>query len=94
MALPQGEFAYNRSWNQTTQLNPFEVIYGQNPSRVLELIIVPPIGWVSIQAIDMEDYLHEIHEQVKQTINDNNINYKALTDTHHMRVVFEVGDLV
>ena len=49
---------------------------------------------MSIQAIDMADYLHEIHEQVKQTINDNNINYKALTDTHHMRVVFEVGDLV
>jgi hypothetical protein len=42
----------------------------------------------------MADYLHEIHEQVKQTINDNNIKYKVLTDTHHMRVVFEVGDLV
>jgi hypothetical protein len=65
-----------------------------NPSRVLELIVVPPIGRLSIQAIDMADYLHGIHEQVKQTINNKNIKYKALTDTHHMRVVFEVADLV
>jgi hypothetical protein len=40
----------------------------------------------------MANYLHDIHKQVKQTINGNNVMYKALTDTHYKRVVFEVGD--
>ncbi|KAE8678209.1 Detected protein of confused Function [Hibiscus syriacus] len=32
LALPQAEFAYNRSKNRTTGLSPFEIVYGQNPS--------------------------------------------------------------
>ena len=44
--------------------------------------------------IFLADYLHGIHEQVKQTISDNNDMYKTLVDTHHKRVLFEVGDLV
>lgn len=42
----------------------------------------------------MIDYLHDIHEQVKQIISDNKAKYKVLVDTHCRRVVFEVGDLV
>jgi hypothetical protein len=42
----------------------------------------------------MVDYLHDIHEQVKQIISDNKAKYKALVYTHYRRVVFEVGDLV
>ena len=88
------EFAYNRSQNQTTQLSPFKIVYGQNPTRVLELIFIPRIGRLSIQTTGMIDYLHGICEQVKHIINDNNTKYKALIDTHHKRVMFEVDDLV
>jgi ABC-type dipeptide/oligopeptide/nickel transport system ATPase component len=42
----------------------------------------------------MADYLYGIQEQVKKIITDINAKYKALTNTHNMRVVFEVSDLV
>jgi hypothetical protein len=42
----------------------------------------------------MEDYVHDIHDHAKQTINGNNVKYKFLVDTHRRRVVFEVDDLV
>jgi hypothetical protein len=59
------EFTYNRSRNWTTQPSPFDIVYRENPSRVLELILVPCIERLSIQTTDMTDYLHGIHKQVK-----------------------------
>ena len=44
LALSQAEFAYSRSKNRTTQLSPFEIVYGQNPSGVLDLAPIPRIG--------------------------------------------------
>lgn len=37
--LPQIEFAYNHSTNQTTSSSPFKVIYGKNPISPLELAL-------------------------------------------------------
>jgi IS30 family transposase len=44
VALSQAEFAYNWSKNRTTQLSLFEIVYGQNPSGVLDLAPIPRIG--------------------------------------------------
>jgi hypothetical protein len=49
---------------------------------------IPYIGWLSVQANDMTYYLHDIHQQVKKKITNNNTKYKALVDTYHIRVVF------
>ena len=57
VALSQAEFAYNRSKNRMTQLSPFEIVYGQNPSGVLDVAPVPRIGRLSINADEMTDYL-------------------------------------
>lgn len=68
MALSQAEFTYNRSKNRTTQLSPFEIVCGQNPSGVLDLAPIPRIGLLSIKVEDMANYLHGVHEQVKKAI--------------------------
>ncbi|KAE8661446.1 hypothetical protein F3Y22_tig00113725pilonHSYRG00321 [Hibiscus syriacus] len=68
LALPQAEFAYNRSKYKTTGLSPFEIVYGQNPSEVLDLAPIPRIGRFSPKADEMAKYLRGIHEQ---KINDN-----------------------
>ncbi|GLT54898.1 hypothetical protein SLA2020_280570 [Shorea laevis] len=94
LALSQAEFAYNRSKNRTTQLSPFEIVYGQNPSGVLDLTPIPRIGRLSIKADEMADYLRGVHDQVKKAIEDNNATYKAHSDSHRRKVTFEVGDLV
>ncbi|KAE8704792.1 hypothetical protein F3Y22_tig00110437pilonHSYRG00001 [Hibiscus syriacus] len=77
----EAEFAYNRSKNRTTGLSPFEIVYGQNPSGVLDLAPIPRIGRFSPKADEMAKYLQGIHEQLKdrkigpcevvQKINDN-----------------------
>ena len=35
LTLAQAEFAYNLASSQTTEMNPFEVVYGRNPSNQL-----------------------------------------------------------
>jgi hypothetical protein len=59
----------------------------------LKLMHVPYIEWLSIQANNITDYFYGIQEQVKKIITDINAKYKAMTNTHHMRVMFEVSDL-
>ncbi|KAE8671130.1 ABC transporter C family member 10-like [Hibiscus syriacus] len=94
LALPQAEFAYNRSKNRTTGLSPFEIVYGQNPSGVLDLAPIPRIGRFIPKADEMAKYLRGIHEQVKQTIHENNTKYKTRVDNHRRQVLFDVGDFV
>lgn len=69
-------------------------MYGQNPSGILDLTPIPHIGRLSIKADDMTDYLHGIHAQVKEAIEENNVKYKTQSDNHRCKVTFEVGDLV
>ncbi|KAE8695414.1 General regulatory factor 9, MU isoform 1 [Hibiscus syriacus] len=86
LALPQAEFAYNRSKNRTTGLSPFEIVYGQNPSGVLDLAPIPRIGRFSPKADEMAKYLRGIHEQVKQTIHESNTKYKTRVDNHRRQL--------
>jgi hypothetical protein len=81
LALSHAEFAYNRSKNRTTQLSPFDFVYGQNPLGVLDLTPIPCIGRLSIKADEMVDYLRGVHDQVKKVI-DSNATYKAHNDSH------------
>ncbi|KAE8668214.1 putative Quercetin 3-O-methyltransferase 1 [Hibiscus syriacus] len=94
LALPQAEFAYNRSKNRTTYLSPFDIIYGQNPSGVLDLAPIPRIGRFNPKAYEMTKYLRGIHEQVKQTIHESNTKYKTRVDNHRRQVLFDIGDFV
>lgn len=77
LALPQAEFTYNRSKNRTTRLSPFEIVYGQNPSGVLDLAPIPRVGHLNPKADEMAEHLRSIHEQVKLAIHESNAKYKA-----------------
>ncbi|KAE8692442.1 hypothetical protein F3Y22_tig00110833pilonHSYRG00063 [Hibiscus syriacus] len=79
---------------RTTGLSPFEIVYGQNPSGVLDLAPIPRIGHFSPKADEMAKYLRGIHEQVKQTIHESNTKYKTRVDNHRRQVLFDVGDFV
>ena len=42
--LPHVEFAYNRVVHSTTQMSPFEIVYGFNPLTPLDLLPLPNIS--------------------------------------------------
>jgi hypothetical protein len=94
LALPQAEFSYNRSKSRTTRMSPFEIGYGQNPPRVLDLAPVPRVGRLNPKADELAEHLRGIHEQVKMAIQESNAKYKAWANRHRRQVFFYVGDFV
>ena len=92
MALPQAELAYNRSTNRTTDMIPFQVVYGRNPPSILDLVPIPRVGRVNPQDNEMATHLHNIHAHVHSTIQASNAQYKLRVDHHHRQVLFDVGD--
>jgi len=82
LALPQAEFAYNRSKSKTTGMSPFKIVCGHNPSIVLDLAPIPRVGRLNPTADKLAEHLRGIHEQVKQAIQESNAKYKARADRH------------
>ena len=80
--------------HSATKRSPFEIVYGQNPSGVLDLVPIPRVGRLHSKADDMADHLRDIHEQVKRSITESNAKYKDRVDRHRRRVTFNVGDYV
>nr|KYP37929.1 hypothetical protein KK1_040846 [Cajanus cajan] len=42
--LPHVEFAYNRVVHKTTNMSPFEIVYGFNPLTPLNLLPIPDVA--------------------------------------------------
>ena len=66
--LPHVEFAYNRTVHSTTQLCPFEVVYGFKLITPLDLSPLPLQERVNMEASKREDFLKKIHEKTKEAI--------------------------
>jgi len=60
------EFAYNRVVHKTTQLSPFEVVYGFNLLTPKDLIPLPnPIDFIYKEWALRADFVKKIHEKIK-----------------------------
>lgn len=46
--------------------NPFQIVYGQNPSNKLDLTLVPHPRKFSIKAEDMAKHIKAIHKQAQK----------------------------
>ena len=61
--LPQVEFAFNNSVNQSTRLNPFHIVYGKSPKGLTDLV-------ERLNKIDDVDAFSEqiqgLHEHVRE----------------------------
>ena len=92
--LAQVEFAYNDSPNRSIGLSPFQIVYGMHPRGVYELRNLGYLEHISVEGESFATTINEIHEQVKQKLQDNNYKYKLRADVKRREVNFEVGDLV
>ncbi|GJZ56007.1 RNA-directed DNA polymerase [Tanacetum coccineum] len=60
--LPRVEFAYNRAPNKTTGLSPFKVVYGLNPSTLLDLAVLDTTSKFSKEASDLAMEIKAIYQ--------------------------------
>ncbi|KAK1612962.1 hypothetical protein QYE76_036635 [Lolium multiflorum] len=66
--LPHVEFAYNRAVHSTTELCPFEVVYGFKPITPLDLLPLPIHERVNMEASKRADFVRKIHVKTKELI--------------------------
>ena len=92
--LPTTEFAFNKSTNRTIGKSPFEVVYGKNPLRPLDLSPLLVTHSFSGDVADRVKQLKKLHEKVRAHIEKQNAKYKEKADTHRKHVVLKEGDLV
>nr|GEY20410.1 transposon Ty3-I Gag-Pol polyprotein [Tanacetum cinerariifolium] len=94
VALPQAEFAYNRSNHSCTGRSPFFIVYGRNPFTPLDLAPMVGDGSVSAEGDERDRQIKELHAQVREHIIKHNLQYQTRANKHRKQVLSEEGDLV
>lgn len=92
--LPQAEFSYNDYANSNTSHSPFELVYGSHPRGVLELRDVKYLDRRSAQVEDFAEVIRDIHQQVKDRLEETLDKCKHTTDRKRRDLQFKVGDMV
>jgi hypothetical protein len=92
--LPHVEFAYNRAVHSTTNLCPFEIVYGFKPIAPIDLLPLPLQERTNMEASKRAAYIKKIHEKTKKAIELKAVRKAASMNKHRKKVLFEPGDLV
>jgi hypothetical protein len=92
--LPHVEFAYNRVVHSTTQLCPFEVVYGCKPITPLDMLPLPIQERVNMEASKGADFMRKIHEKTKEAIENKSKYNVDPVNKKRKEVLFQPGDMV
>jgi hypothetical protein len=92
--LPQEEYAYNDSPNQSIGKIPFQIVYGMNPRGISELRYLRHDECRSAGVEDFVAEMQKIPGQIKGQLHDSIQKYKSQIDQRRREVHFEVGDQV
>jgi hypothetical protein len=94
LQLYQAEFAYNRLVNRSTGLSPFNIIYGGNPRRPLDLAPLPDLKRTNTRAEDLIAHIKEGHKLTIKNLQESTVKYKVTADKKRHPLEFEEGDFV
>ena len=62
--------------HKTTNISPFEVVYGFNPQTPLDLLPLPnPREFVHKEGVTKVEFVKKLHERIKNQININKLRY-------------------
>ncbi|KAK1602533.1 hypothetical protein QYE76_017964 [Lolium multiflorum] len=92
--LPHVEFAYNMAVHSTTELCPFEVVYGFKPITPLDLLPLPIHERVNMEASKRADFVRKIHVKTKELIEKKGKNNAARVNKKRKKMLFKPGDMV
>ena len=94
MILPQIEFSYNCSLQQSIGMSPFEVVYGVNPIGLLDLLPYPTKKQFSRDANERVKVIKKLYELVRASIEKQNERYLRVANKHRKPMEFNVVDSV
>ena len=80
--------------HSTTQLCPFEVVYGFKPITPLDLLPLPIQERVNMEASKRADFVKKIHEKTKEAIEKKGKHIAEQVNKKHKEVLFQPGDMV
>ncbi|KAK1609741.1 hypothetical protein QYE76_033414 [Lolium multiflorum] len=92
--LPHVEFAYNRAVHSTTELCPFEVVYGFKPITPLDFLPLPIHERVTMEASKRADFVRKIHVKTKELIEKTGKSNAARMNKKRKEMLFKPGDMV
>jgi hypothetical protein len=92
--LPHVEFAYNQAVHSTTQMCPFEVVYGFKPIKPLDMLPLPSQHRSNMEASKIADYVKKMHIKVKEEIERRGKMFADRENKRRKKLLFEPGDLV
>ena len=92
--LPHVELAYNRAFHSTTQLCPFEVVYGFKPITPIDLLPLPTQERTNLEASKRADFVKKIHEKTKEAIEKKGKHVAERVNKKRKEVLFQPGDMV
>jgi len=91
--LPHIEFAYNRVVHKTTNISPFEVVYGFNPLTPLNLLPLPnPQEFVHKEGLTKAEFVKKMHERIKNQIQQQIKKYIKHSNRRKREMIFKEGD--
>ena len=68
LAFPQAKFAHNSSVNRSTGKSPFQVVYGRNPTSVLDLVPLPLGDKISDDGEAFAEHIQQLQRKVRQKL--------------------------
>ncbi|KAK1644675.1 hypothetical protein QYE76_062480 [Lolium multiflorum] len=92
--LPHVEFAYNRAVHSTTELCPFEAVYGFKPITPLDLLPIPIHERVNMEASKRADFVRKIHVKTEELIEKKGKSNAARMNKKRKEILFKPGDMV
>jgi len=86
---PHINFAYNRVVHKTTNISPFEVVYGYNPLTPLDLLPLPnPQEFVHKEGVTKTEFVKKMHERIKKQIQQQPKKYMKHCNKGNKEMIF------
>ena len=88
------EFSYNRAVHSSTNISPFECVYGTNPLTPLDLKLFPMGERADFDAGNQVEFMKKLHKTTRAKLLEKGLAKAEKVNQHRKEVLFKEGDLV
>ncbi|XP_068504248.1 uncharacterized protein [Phaseolus vulgaris] len=95
LCLHHVEFAYNMVVDNTSNCDPFEILYGLNPLTPIDLLTMPNISVLKHKDTQAKvDYVRKQHKKVEAQVEGKGECSSKQVNKGRKKVIFDLGDRV